>query len=513
MVELAAMTTTPLLEMREMVKCFGAIKALDGVVLEIMPSEVHALIGENGAGKSTLMKLLSGAIQPDSGEMRLNGASYRPQNPLDARRHGVAMIYQELNLAPQLTVEENITLGRESHLFGAVLKKKMRQQIQEALFALDYPNLDLMQRVERLGPGDRQLVEIARAIVAEARIVVMDEPTSSLSREDAERLFEVIRKLSARGVSIIYISHFLEEVKRVADRYTVLRDGRTVATDSVPSTSTEQIIEQMVGRKVDTIFPRAQRELGEVVLELRSTSAGELPRSASLSLRRGEILGIAGLMGSGRTELLRAIFGLRGITSGEVCVAGRFDKGLAPWARWAQGIGFLSESRKEEGLAVALSIALNLTLSRPEPYTKYGYIDIVKQRSITRDWIDKLSIRCEGPRQKVEALSGGNQQKVALARLLYHDADILLLDEPTRGVDVGSKAEIYALIGSLAARGKAVLFVSSYFPELLGICDRIAVMYRGMLSRARPASEWNEAGLLDEATRGADGRANQSPSK
>ena len=233
MVEIAAMTTTPLLEMREMVKCFGAIKALDGVVLEIMPCEVHALIGENGAGKSTLMKLLSGAIQPDSGEMRLNGSRYRPQNPLDARRQGVAMIYQELNLAPQLTVEENITLGRESHLFGAVLKKKMRQQIQEALFALDYPNLDLMQRVERLGPGDRQLVEIARAIVAEARIVVMDEPTSSLSREDAERLFEVIRKLSARGVSIIYISHFLEEVKRVADRYTVLRDGRAVAAGTV----------------------------------------------------------------------------------------------------------------------------------------------------------------------------------------------------------------------------------------------------------------------------------------
>jgi len=507
-VEIAAMAATPLLEMHDMVKRFGAVKALDGVVLEIMPSEVHALIGENGAGKSTLMKLLSGAIHPDSGEMRLNGSRYRPQGPLDARRQGVAMIYQELNLAPQLTVEENITLGRESHRFGTVLKKRMRQQIQEALSTLDYPRLDLMQRVEQLGPGDRQLVEIARAVVAEARIVVMDEPTSSLSREDAERLFEVIKKLSARSVSVIYISHFLEEVKRVADRYTVLRDGRTVATGSVSSTSTEQIIEQMVGRKVDTIFPRVKRTLKEVVLELRSIGSSDLPRSASLSLRRGEILGIAGLMGSGRSELLRAVFGLKEITTGEVRVAGIFDKGLAPWARWAQGIGFLSESRKEEGLAVALSIAHNLTLSHPEPYTNYGYIDLAKQQSITREWIDKLSIRCDSTKQKVEALSGGNQQKVALARLLYHDADVLLLDEPTRGVDVGSKAEIYALIGSLAAQGKAVLFVSSYFPELLGICDRIAVMHRGLLSPARPVSEWSEASLLDEATRGAGERAN-----
>ncbi|MBN1653438.1 MAG: sugar ABC transporter ATP-binding protein [Deltaproteobacteria bacterium] len=488
--------------MRGMVKHFGAVKALDRVTFEVMPSEVHALVGENGAGKSTLMKLLSGAYKPDSGEMWLGGARYRPQGPSDARRHGVAMIYQELNLAPRLSIEENIMLGRERQRFGFVLKRAMRRQIEKALEGLDLPQLDLQQKVEQLGPGDRQLVEIARAVVGEARIVVMDEPTSSLSREDAERLFAVIRKLRDQGVSIVYISHFLEEVKRVADRYTVLRDGCAVGTGLISSTRTEQIIEQMVGRKVDTIFPRVEHQRGQVVLELRAIGLQRPALSASLSLHRGEIFGIAGLIGSGRTQLLRAIFGLREISTGEVRVGGLFDKGLTPWARWRQGIGFLSEDRKDEGLALELSVAVNLTLSRLSPYATHGWVNVRKQRSIARDWIDRLAIRCLDPRQKAGDLSGGNQQKVALARLLYHDVDILLLDEPTRGIDVGSKAEIYLLIGKLAAQGKAVLFISSYLPELLGVCDRIAVMHRGRLGRARPAAEWTEASLLDEATRG-----------
>jgi ribose transport system ATP-binding protein len=488
--------------MRGMCKRFGAVKALDVVDLQVMSSEVHALIGENGAGKSTLMKILSGAYQPDSGEMKLDGIRYQPRGPLDARRSGVAMIYQELNLAPKLSVEENIMLGREQCRFGVVQKKSMRREIEKALRRLEYPDLDLAQKVETLAPGDRQLVEIARAVIGEARVIVMDEPTSSLSREDAERLFSVIRKLRERGVSIIYISHFLEEVRQVADRYTVLRDGRTVSTGLISSTSTEQIIEQMVGRKVDTIFPRVEHKEAEVVLELRSISGRGLPLSASLSLHRGEILGIAGLMGSGRTELLRSIFGLKEITTGEVRVIGVVNKGQLPWARWGQGLGLLSENRKEEGLALSLSIVENLTLSHLGPCSRYGWVDLKKRRVLTRHWLDRLSIHCSNPDQKASDLSGGNQQKVAFARLLYRDADILLLDEPTRGIDVGSKVELYNLIGHLAAQGKAVLFVSSYFPELLGVCDRIAVMHRGKLGNARPVAEWTLASLLNEATRG-----------
>jgi ribose transport system ATP-binding protein len=345
-------------------------------------------------------------------------------------------------------------------------------------------------------------VEIARAIVSEARVIVLDEPTSSLTLKDSERLFEVLRRLQQRGVSLIYISHFLEEVQRIAQRYTVLREGLTVASGDVASTPFSRIIELMVGRSLGELFPKVPHQRGEPILWLKGLCGERLPRGVDLMLHRGEILGIGGLVGAGRTEMLRAIYGLDTVASGRVRIAG-FEGGYrTPAARLRQGVGFLSEDRKEEGLALTRPIADNVTLPRFDPISRFGWVIPSLQRRAVEKWIGRMRIKCRTQAQPVGDLSGGNQQKVALARLLYQGADVLLLDEPTRGIDIGSKVEVYRLMGELAAEGKAILFVSSYTPELLGVADRIAVMSRGKLSEARDASEWTEKGILELATGG-----------
>jgi ribose transport system ATP-binding protein len=524
------------LRMRGLRKSFGAVKALDGVNLEVRAGEVHALIGENGAGKSTLMKVLSGAIAADAGEMVLfgpipadasemklfgsmpvhaneeewPGQLYQPTGPIDARDRGIAMIYQELNLAPHLTVEENIWLGREVTRWGWKSRQQMRPAVVQALARLEHPDISPETLVSELGPGARQLVEVARALVGQARVLVMDEPTSSLSRHDTERLFKVVDSLRADGVAIIYISHFLEEVEEIGDRYTVLRDGQTVGTGKIGEVALERIIEMMVGRPVDEIYPKSDsavavsigsgsgsgRQLGsgytygDIVLEAENLAGVHLPKGVSLQLRRGEVLGIAGLVGAGRTEFLRALYGLDPVISGQVKISG------------PHRIGLLSEDRKEEGLAQGLSIAENLTMSELHPLLRWGWLSHRKRAEQSQRWVDELGVRCADTAQMVQNLSGGNQQKVAFARLLHEQADILLLDEPTRGVDVGSKVEIYRLMNRLAAEGKALLVVSSYLPELLGVCDRIAVMHRGRLGPAIPVAECTEKSLLDQATRG-----------
>jgi len=493
----------PALRMHGIARSFAAVQALAGVDFELRPGEVHALVGENGAGKSTLMKVLSGALAPDRGTMELFGRPFAPAGPSDSREQGVAMIYQELNLAPHLTVQENVLLGREHASFGFLNRRAMRRLVLEALELLDHLDISPETRVAALGPGARQMVEVARALVGDARIIVMDEPTSSLSRRDTERLFEVIARLKQRGIAVIYISHFLEEVNRVADRYTVLRDGHTVATGELAGVTIAQIIEQMVGRRLDQVYPIIPRAHGEVLLEVDGLRGDPLPASAGLKLRRGEILGIAGLVGAGRTELLRALFGLDAVRAGTITINKAQDRGASPGRRLAQGVGLLSENRKDEGLALNLSVAVNATLSRMAPFSRAGWIRRREQRRAAERWIDRLGIRCGGPWQPVGELSGGNQQKTALARLLHHDVDVLLLDEPTRGIDVASKSEVYRIMGELAAAGKAIVFVSSYVPELLGISDRIAVMHRGVLLAARPAKEWTDSLILEEATRGA----------
>jgi ribose transport system ATP-binding protein len=490
------------LEMRHITKHFGATFALDDVNFGLRKGEVHALLGENGAGKSTLVKIISGAVRPDRGEMHLDGRPYGPTDPLEGRRSGVSMIYQELNLAPHLTVEENIMLGTEVHKAGFLKRRDVRKKVRETLEFLHHPEISLDIPVRRLSVGARQVVEISRAIMDRATILVMDEPTSSLTQEDTERLFQVIRKLKDEGVSIIYISHFLEEVQAVADSFTVLRDGKNVGSGPMAEAGLEDLIQLMVGQKMRDLFVRTERRRGEALLSLKNLKGKNMQEPLSLELHRGEILGLAGLIGAGRTETLRTIFGLDPLEEGSIEVVGRPGLKTKPWSRIEQGMGLLSEDRQGEGLAISRSIMDNVTLSRFAPYKRFGMLRVKKRAQAVAGWIDSLKIKALSPAQPVSSLSGGNQQKVALARLLHQEADILLLDEPTRGIDVMSKSQIYEWMSQLAAKGKALLFVSSYFPELLGVCDTIAVFYRGELVAVRPAREWGDESLMAASTTG-----------
>jgi len=490
------------LQMSGVQKNFGATCALKDVSFAVSPGEVHALIGENGAGKSTLMKVLSGACRADGGSIELDGEPFVPENPLHARGCGIAMIYQELNLAPHLSVEENILLGSEPSKFGWLHRSRRREQAGRALAELHRDSIPLEAPVNSLPIADQQAVEIARALIGEPKVIIMDEPTSSLTQVDTENLFAVIRKLSERGVSVVYISHFLEECQRLCHRYTVLRDGVSVGCGEMAGAKLSEVIRLMVGREIKEIYPRTPHVLGQPVLELKAVAGETKPRSVSFTLREGEILGIAGLVGAGRTETLRACFGLDKLASGSVLVFQQDQTKSTPAARLAQGIGLLSENRKEEGLMLGLSLADNLTMTRFDSVSRGGFISGRRQARCAAEWMKRLDVRAQNPTQPVGELSGGNQQKIAVGRLLHHDAKIFLLDEPTRGIDVGSKAQIYTLMGELAARGKAVVFVSSYLPELLGVCDTIGVMSRGILSAVRPVAEWTEHGIISAAIGG-----------
>jgi ribose transport system ATP-binding protein len=481
------------LALRGIRKAFGATIALDGVDLALRSGEVHALVGENGAGKSTLMKVLAGATAQDAGTMSLDGQPYEPSSPHDALARGVAMIYQELSLLPNLSVAENIGIGHEPVRGPGLLDRgRLRQRAREALALVGLENqLDVDARTGRLPLSIQQLIEVARATARGARVLVFDEPTSSLSRGEAERLFALIERLRAQGLAIAYISHFMEELKIVAQRYTVLRDGRSVGDGLIADTSEEQLVALMVGNR-DRDSDR-ERELERNPDRERDRSPPLLSvsgRGETLELRPGEIVGLAGLAGSGRTELLRAIFGLDPAPDLVVSLKGDTRPGNVA-RRWSQGAGCVSEDRKTEGLALGLSIAENTVLSR--------FLPPGPRAVAARRWISELSIKSRGPEQLVGQLSGGNQQKVALARLLHHQCELFLLDEPTRGIDVGAKADLYALIRRQAAEGRAVLVTSSDLLELLRLCDRIGVMARGRLRALRPASDWTEHRLLEEA--------------
>ncbi len=532
----------PRLQMSGVQKAFGATRALKNVSFSVAPGEVHALIGENGAGKSTLMKILSGAYRADAGNIVIDGQPFQPENPHHARRSGIAMIYQELTLAPHLSVEENILLGAEPASFGWLNRAKRRELARRALAELHNESIAPAAIVGSLSVAQKQLVEIARALISEPKVLVMDEPTSSLAQADTENLFRVVERLSARGVSIIYISHFLEECQRLCQRYTVLRDGESVAsgemlggqvgqpppavrvlpapplaehqagtlgglttgegarpTNEQQRAQLTEIIRAMVGRELSEIYPRTPHQLGSSVLELKNISAEPKPCSVTLNLRAGEILGLAGLVGAGRTETLRALFGLDRIRDGVVILHGNERTHGTPASRLEDGLGLLSENRKEEGLMLNRSLADNLTVTNFGSVASAGFVSVSRQRQTTQRWMEKLQVKARDAAQPIGELSGGNQQKIALGRLLHHDAKIFLLDEPTRGIDVGSKAQIYRLIGELAAQGKSVIFVSSYLPELLGVCDTIGVMCRGVLSDVKPVSEWTEHSLIATA--------------
>jgi len=461
------------LSLRGIRKRFGVTVALDGVDLDIAAGEVLAIVGENGAGKSTLLNVIARALEADEGEVTLGAA-------------GVAYIRQELSLFPHLTVAENVLMGREPARFGVIDRRAMTARARALLDEFGRPEIDPNETVGRLSPASRQVVEICRALAADARVILMDEPTSSLERADVVRLFNSIRKLCARGIAVAYVSHFLEEIREIATRAVVLRDGRSVWTGRLEAIPDEALIRHMIGRPVETVFTAAEpRTPGDVVLAVASIA------NATFEVRGGEILGIAGLVGSGRTELLRAVFGLDAAGHGELTVRGeRLEaRRLSAFASIRRGLGYLSEDRRVEGLFPHLSIRENLAMTR------------LDRRDIGR-WVERLRIKAADVEDPVGTLSGGNQQKVLLARLLHQGASILLLDEPTRGIDVGTKAEIYDLIRALAREGKAIVMVSSYLPELFGVCDRLAVMNRGRLSAARPIEAWTPDSVLEAAIGG-----------
>lgn len=461
-------------------KSFGPTQALDNVALDLIEGEVHALVGENGSGKSTLMRILHGELRPDSGEMLLEGAPYRPGSPREAMDRGLALVHQELAVCMHMTVWENVFLGAESGV--SITERKQRSQ--ELLAALGHPEVNPNTEVRFLSPARRQIVEIARALRSNAKVILFDEPTSSLGRHDVEQLFKVIRDLK-QGRAIVYISHFLDEIEEICDRATVLRDGKPAGELALRETKevAGDLVQMMTGRAAEQVYHRSDRMIGEPVMRAKGVRGPRLPLGVDIELRKGEVLGIAGLNGAGRTELVRCLFGLDrsgGEMDGESLA--RSSPLKTPGKRWRSGIGFVSEDRKTEGLALNLTLKENLTMPEPK----------ANQFKRTADVIDRLRVRCQGPDQKISALSGGNQQKIAIGRLLDQDSQILLLDEPTRGIDVGSKAEIFKLIDELASQGRSAILISSYLPELLGLCDRIAVMRRGEIVAVLDARSTNE---------------------
>jgi ribose transport system ATP-binding protein len=496
-----------LLQLSGVSKRFGNTTALDQANLELHRGEVHAIIGENGAGKSTLMNIIAGAIVPDLGTMQMQGRDYRPRSPLDALQNGIALIHQELSLFPHLTVAENISIGMESSRLGILDRTDLARKSREVLENFQHPEIDPNRRLGSLPLASRQIVEICRAVARRAKIILMDEPTSSLPAADLVRLFELIRRLKGEGITIVYISHFLEEVREVADTYTVLRDGKSVDTGRLDSAPNDHLISQMVGRRIQNLFPTRtapsppRRPEGNSLLKVRDLVAPPRVKNATFDLHRGEILGIAGLIGSGRTELVRAIFGLQSIRSGTIEFKGLPIKVKGPdtWTNMPGGIGYVSEDRGAEGLATGRSLADNITLSSLGQVSRFGILSLSRQRKRAGEYVRGLTIKCRDTDQSAGSLSGGNQQKILIARTLCQNADVLLLDEPTRGIDIGSKAEIYEIIARCAADGKAVLMVSSNHEELLGLCDRMSVMCRGRLSRARPIQEWTPQSVIDAA--------------
>ncbi|MEI8281997.1 MAG: sugar ABC transporter ATP-binding protein [Armatimonadota bacterium] len=471
-------------------KSYGLTRALINVSLQIRPGEVLAIAGENGSGKSTLMRLLSGEEVQDSGQLTLNAKAYHPRNPQEALANGVSLVHQELALCPHMTVAENIVLGQMGH--AGFSPKAAEEKARPILELLGYPNLNPNKLVRELSISLQQVVEIARTQAVNSSYVLLDEPTSSLTKGDIRKLFELIGRLKDQGKAIVYISHFLDEVREVADRIAILRDGELVHQGMMSDITEPEIIHFMVGREMNELFPRSPRKLGEVILSTsRIFGENDKPKNTSFELRRGEVCGVAGLNGAGRTELLRAIFNLDSVKSGQVSIGSSTPTSIRN--SWQLGAGFVSEDRKEEGLALTMSIAENLTFPG-----RVGWRFSSKENETSaNEFAKKLRVKARTVQQKISELSGGNQQKVAIARLLHSGCEVLILDEPTRGIDIGSKAEIYELIDGLAKDGKAVLIVSSYLPELLGICDRIAVMSRGVLSDFVPVVQTSQEKLME----------------
>lgn len=493
------MNDTVALEMRGISKSFPGIKALSDVDLVVREGEVHAIVGENGAGKSTLMKILAGLYQPDAGTIALGGEVVRIGGQLDARRRGIGMVYQELNLVPDLTVAENITLGAMPSRWGMVRKGTLLREAEAILHALE-ANIDPHVMLGSLTVSQQQLVEIAKAYAARPRIIVLDEPTSSLSEHEAQALFRVIRLMRADGIAVIYISHRLREVLELADQVTVLRDGTQIDTRPAEGLSASEMIALMVGRELTDVFPKKDVPIGEVVLDVRELTRIGAFTDVSLTVRAGEIVGLAGLVGAGRTEVARAIFGLDRHDSGTISINGEAVRARTPRQGVRAGIAYVPEDRKRDGIIPAGSIKDNVALPVLGNLGTAGWISRSRERELVRAKVDELGVSPPVIDRAVETLSGGNQQKVVIAKWLAARPDVLLLDEPTRGVDVGAKADIHRIIGELAASGVAILLISSELPEVLAVSDRVYVLHEGTVSAEFDRSDADEKSVMHAAT-------------
>jgi len=491
----------PIFHLQHISKSFGGVHALQDVHFEIFPGEVHALLGENGAGKSTLIKIITGVYQPDAGELFLDGQPIHFSNTRAAQEHGVAAIYQEPSLFPDLDIAENIMIGRQPMGRMGVDWKRMYQDASALLRRLGMA-LDPRTKARELSVAQQQVVEIARALSINAKVLIMDEPTSSLTQHEVDELFTIVRQLRASGTAIVFISHRLEELFALADRVTTLRDGAYVGTRAMADVTTDELIRMMVGRTLGELFPKQAVAAGEVVLEVSGLGVAGSFADVSFELRRGEILGMAGLIGAGRTNVARALFGIEPATTGTIKLDGKVVTIRSPDAAMALGIGYVPEDRKEHGLVLAMSIADNITLPVIATFARGGWLDAKRERAAAADGAKQLEVKMASVEQQAGQLSGGNQQKVVLAKWLGTRPRVLILDEPTRGIDVGTKAAVHALMSSLAAQGLAILMISSELPEILGMSDRILVMREGRLTGSFSRAEATQEQLMAAATTG-----------
>jgi len=484
----------------EVTKSYAGVQALKRASLELRAGEVHALVGENGAGKSTLIKILTGAVQPDGGVIELNGERLERLTPAAAKALGIAAIYQQPALFAELTVAENIALGLERTGRWGRVDWRARHKRAEELLARVGARIDPEADAGDLSMPQQQLVEIARALGADARVLILDEPTASLSKEDTDNLFRVVRELRAQGVGMIYISHRLEELPTIADRVTVLRDGTTIATRVMADVNREQLIQMMVGRELAAVFPKRTVPLGDTVLELRGVGCGESGvRDVDLTVRAGEIVGLSGLVGAGRSELARTIFGLTPCDTGEIRVRGQTVRINSPADAIRHGIAYVPEDRRRHGVVLEMPVSENVTLAALDNLSRFGALDFRRERELAADYTKRLGVKTASIRALVSTLSGGNQQKVALSRWLLTKPTLLILDEPTQGIDVGAKSEIHELMTELATQGVAILMISSELPEILGMSDRIAVMHGGTIVGVLDRSEATPERVLARA--------------
>jgi len=481
-------------------KQFGAVRALRAVDLALFPGEVHALVGENGAGKSTLVKILAGVHRPDTGVMRMGGEDIVFRTPLDAYHHGVAVIHQHPTLFPDLDVAENVYMGRQPRdRVGRVGWRKMYRDVDGLLRQLGV-RINVRTPVRALSVADQQLIEIAKALSFDAKVLVMDEPTASLSSREVDRLFAIVRQLRAQGVAILFVSHRLEEIFAISDGITIFRDGAHVITAPASDLTTEETIRYMVGRRLEALFPKEEAEIGKVVFEVRHlTKTGDF-RDVSFALRKGEILGFFGLVGAGRTEIARAIFGTDHADSGEILINGRAAEIDSPSSALEQGIGYVPEDRHGQGLVLDFPISANVTLPILTRVSRFGIINRKMERQIARAYAEQLQVKASGLQAPASSLSGGNQQKVVLGKWLATEPKVLILDEPTRGIDIGTKAEVHRIISHLATQGMAIILISSELPEVLAMSDRLLVMHEGRLTGEFSREEANQEDVMFAAT-------------